>query len=141
MLSRKRDRDTRVFIATCAIPRLFCLNMLTGCALEPDPVPQEILGIWRTDAPRHRDRTFEIRDDAVIFGTGKFSAPRLHVLVRVEHRDDVGDWQASMLFYREYDGSIAELELQYQTQPKLRLRFLHHAEFWYRSDNQGSGDA
>lgn len=125
----------------CFLPLMFVVAVLASCASEPAPTPDEILGIWVTDAPRHQDRTFEIRDDAVIFGTGKFSAPRLYLLVGFEPRPEITGWQVCTLLYREYDGSIAELDLQYQMRPKPRLRFSNRKEFWIRAENHGGDDA
>ena len=117
------------------------LTLCTACEQESAPTPNEILGVWRTDAPRHVDRTFEIRDDAIVFGTGKFSAPRLHVLLRVESKPDLAGWKVCTLFYREYDGTIAELDLEYQAQPSPKLRFPNREEFWVRSERQEDQDA
>ena len=120
---------------------LLVVAFLSGCEAESASTPDGILGIWVTDAPTHQDRTFEVREDAVIFGTGKFSAPRFYLVTRVELHPDSAQWKACTLFYREYDGSIAEMRLQYQTIPSPRLRFQNRDESWYPSNPEESKDA
>lgn len=77
----------------------------------------------------------------MIFGTGKFSGPRLFALIRVEPRPGHAGWKACRLFYREDDGTIGEIALRYKTEPRPMLRFPARAEFWFRINNQGEQDA
>jgi hypothetical protein len=117
------------------------MALLGSCESASTPPPVDILGVWMTDAPRHRDRSFEVREDAVVFGTGRFSAPQLYTLVRVEPRPDSVGWKVCRLFYRERDGTVSEIDLEYTAQPKPTLRFFDRKEVWFRSPNQGVDDA
>lgn len=127
------------------LPRAFLafvvITLSMSCGSGPTTPPAEILGRWVTDAPRHRDRIFEIRDDVVIFGTGKFSGPRLFTLIRVEPRPDQAGWKVCRLFCREDDGTVGEIALRYKTEPKPMLRFSDRAEFWFRINDRGQQDA
>ncbi|MGH7424069.1 MAG: hypothetical protein ACREJ1_10410, partial [Candidatus Methylomirabilales bacterium] len=56
---------------------------LAGCqAQKESPVPDHLLGVWTTSAPRYADRYIEIRNDMIIFGTGG-DAFELHALTDV----------------------------------------------------------
>lgn len=118
---------------------MICL--ICACEDPPSPPPEQILGGWVTDAPSHRDRTFEIRDDAVVFGTGKWSSSRLHILIGVEERPSVQNWDVYTIRYREYDGSIGALEVHYRSTPKNMLRFANRQEIWTRSQTGKQDDA
>jgi len=149
--SKKTSPPIRIYMQTSAKPELWLrflsvlafvvMTLSTGCESGSKTPPAEIIGQWITDAPRHRDRIFEIRSDVVLFGTGKFSGPRLYSLIRVEPRPDHAGWKACRLFYREDDGSVGEIALRYKTEPTPMLRFASRDEFWFRIEDRGDQDA
>jgi hypothetical protein len=54
-----------------------------GCSDASDPIPAELLQVWTTDNPAYQGRSFELRDDAVVFGTGPYSFA-MHFIEHVE---------------------------------------------------------
>jgi len=120
---------------------LITLWLMGGCEAPPSPPPPQILGDWVSEAPRYRDRTFEIRDDAVVFGTGKWSGSRLHILIGVEEQPSVQSWNVYTIQYREYDGSIGALEIHHRSTPKQMLRFANRQEIWIRNETREQDDA
>jgi hypothetical protein len=115
--------------------------VLLACEPALEPPPAELVGTWRTAAPRYRDRVFEIREDAVVFGTGRFSGSRLHLLLGVERDEPVDGWDVYRLHYREYDGAITPLEIHLWPGGSGTLRFANRAERWSRAEGKGPEDA
>jgi len=108
---------------------------------EPLEKPSgEIVGAWRTDAPSHRDRTFEIREDALVFGTGRYAPRRLHILIGVERRPPAAHWDVYRIRYREYDGTTGEIEIHHRSGARPELRFANRPEVWTRRDKGESDD-
>jgi len=61
-----KEMTPRRIVAATAL-----LATLAGCqAQNENPVPDHLLGVWTTSAPRYADRYIEIRHDMIIFGTG-----------------------------------------------------------------------
>jgi len=127
---------------------LLAALLLVACAPEPSKPPSEIVGTWVTDAPRYEGRHFEVRDDAIVFGTGRFSASLRHSLVSVETEPEPGPdgWIPCVLHYREPDGAVSDLVLSYRVKPRLQLRFEHRKGIWTRlvatrkaADNETAG--
>ena len=51
---------------------IICLIVLFACQRgAKTPVPENLLGVWRTAAPTYADRFFEIKTNEIIFGTGE----------------------------------------------------------------------
>ena len=116
------------------IAAVAALIFMAGCADEPQPTPSELIGIWRTAAPRHADRTLEVRADAVLFGRGKYSSPVRHSITsaipgKSNGKSDIRSW---VVMYRESDGSISEVELLYQDKPLPTLKFANRDEVWMK---------
>ncbi|MFQ5992832.1 MAG: hypothetical protein ACE5NA_10400 [Nitrospiraceae bacterium] len=60
-----------------------------GCQAAPNTiVPDELLGVWTTSAPKYADRFFEITAGAIIFDTGKPS-PDIHPIANIETVHDL----------------------------------------------------
>jgi hypothetical protein len=117
---------------------LLGLGLLCACSGEVEPTPSEILGIWTTGADRYADRIFEVREDAVLFGTGRFGAPKLHSIVSSEavasktvESPGCGAWLVS---YREVGGSVNSIDLTVCDGPEPTLQFANRSEIWRRAD-------
>ena len=118
------------------------LTVLVGCASEVSPPPEQILGIWSTDSERYAGRTFEIRTDAIVFVTGEFSPPILHSLAQAEALPESNSKSRWRLHYRETDGTISTLDLDYRPTPEPTLQFANRKEIWKRVINKkGASDA
>lgn len=64
---------TSLFLASCLAALAACSSRKT------EPLPGDLIGVWTTDTPRYRDRYLELREDAIVFGTGggKFETYRI----------------------------------------------------------------
>ena len=112
---------------------------LFGCGGESKPLSEGILGTWRTNAPGYEDRTFELRRDGLLFGTGRFGAPSFHSIVNSERIETDAERAAEHwhIEYRETDGAIGEVELIYRESPVSSLRFANRKEVWSRALGAG----
>lgn len=120
---------------------LVALAVFTGCAEAPPVSTQDLEGIWRTDSASHRDRFFEVRSEAVIFGRGKYKGFDYYPLVRAELVGaPAGRLRRFRLFYREEDGEIGELEVALESGREPRLRFGRRDDWWKRSPNRPEDD-
>jgi hypothetical protein len=135
-----RARFTAPTRSICRVLGLLALAFLVGCGPEPTDLPPEILGDWTTDAPSYRNRHFEIRTNAIVFGTGEFSADLRHSLVGSETKPGSDGWTDCVLRYREPDGGVSDLGISYRTRPREELRFAHRKEVWTRRVNRKGGD-
>ena len=94
---------------------------IIGCGTASDPLPEDLIGVWRNPAPGYEDRFFEVREGWVLFGVGKFDS-RMHPIESI-HADEVGSTTKLTIEYRAEDGEPVPLELVYVkgNPPHLRI--------------------
>ncbi|MDQ7844493.1 MAG: hypothetical protein QN141_12110 [Armatimonadota bacterium] len=74
--------------------------LTAGCGTRrSSTVPEELVGVWRTPTPPYADRYFELRPDAIVFGTGEGGSSS-HPIDRVESRRQ-GPLTLYTVFYRD----------------------------------------
>ena len=113
--------------------RLFALLALVGftaaCGNEAIPVPEELARVWVTSEPRYRGRTFELRPDSLIFGTGANTFQE-HAIERVEAGKPRKGWSHYTVFYREDDGAVVPIYLLHRPTSGGSMRFANRKETW-----------
>ena len=138
--ARTLRRQTALLIVFCA---LAAGTVLIG-ALRPKAVttlPSNLVGVWRTDAPKYADRRLEITTSRLGFQGGAGVAPSpLHPIVRV--RQSAGP--EGVLFRVEYLQEDARAELDFvwqdswQGSPRPKIRFSHQPDLvWTREEPAG----
>jgi hypothetical protein len=110
--------------------RAICvLVALAGCR-EPEPVPTELIHVWRTAAPAYRDRHLEVREDLLVFGTGSY----LSELYPIEGIDsepaDAGSTRYT-IHYRTQDGGHLQLKVLHVPGNPASLRIDHIDDDWH----------
>jgi hypothetical protein len=60
---------------------------LSGCSVTNTTVPDNLVGVWNTKAPKYAGRYFELKKDTVIFGMGNGKATPSTVVKVTEKRD------------------------------------------------------
>ena len=116
-----------------AVSIVASLLVVLGCSEPPQPVPEELLGVWRSTHERYLDRTFEIRPQALLFGTGEFRAASLHTILTAEEIESATNagtrrWR---LVYRDAADGTDSVEIVYREQPKRSLRFANREDWWF----------
>lgn len=53
-----------IIFAVVAAAIIFRINSI------PDPLPEDIIGVWHSDSPGYKDRYFELSDAIMVFGQG-----------------------------------------------------------------------
>jgi hypothetical protein len=83
------------------------LSALAGCS--SDPLPRELIQVWRSPAPGYSDRYFEVSEASITFGTGAGTRKR-HFIESVQS-EQVGNTTELTIEYRMDGGETAPLIL------------------------------
>ena len=113
---------------TCVLVAAAALWMGCGASPPSDPLPSDLLGTWRTEAPGYRDRHFELRPEWVIFGTSRYTAA-MHPIEHVRVTPD-GSTTRVLIAYRTDDGALLELPLEWTPGDPQRLRIGRRRDVW-----------
>ncbi len=62
---------------------------LSACGTDPSSMPESLIGVWKTQARKYRDRSFEVQPDKVIFETGEETSDT-NIVIGIESREDGG---------------------------------------------------
>jgi len=94
------------FLAVLAL----CTLML-GCGTKQySTLPDELVGVWNTAAPKYADRYFVLKKDLIIIGTGGGTTSR-HIIEHVEKTREGGQTFYT-IFYME-DGTRYQWSFYY----------------------------
>ncbi|MEZ4334366.1 MAG: hypothetical protein R3F35_21650 [Myxococcota bacterium] len=124
-----RSRRTRAERGGAGLLGLLLIAAGVACTPPDATVPSELIGRWVTDAPRYAGRTFELRADAIVFGTGPYST-EFHALVAIEPLEPSEGWTPYRLSIRESDAAVGEIEVAHRQGATPELRFRHRNEIW-----------
>jgi hypothetical protein len=109
--------------------------VLLGIRLLPEnrTVPDELLGVWRTEAPSHADRPFGITDTTLIFHTGPADSV-VYPILRVRQAE--GEGTTLYTFDYEVEGARFELAFYYRTRPDASIQFRNQPQLeWRKQDS------
>jgi hypothetical protein len=96
---------------------VFLASLAGGCfSFQETALPDQILGVWTTEAPRYADRFFELQKDKVIFGTGAGESDSNLVVAVEEVRQDRK--QLYNIEYLSSEGQTYTFSFYYQTSPQ-----------------------
>lgn len=131
-----RPRQTALLLVFCAVAG----GAVLARALQPKAVttlPAELVGVWRTDAPRYADRRLEITTSSVGFQAGAGAAPApLHRILQVLRSAG----PEGVRFRIEYlqEDARAELDIVWQDWPRPSIRFSNQSDLvWTREEPAG----
>ncbi len=110
------------------------LVCLCGCrSVKNKTVPDELVGVWKTSAPNYADRYFELKKDAIIFGTGKGSASVNAILKVEEVREEKEKVVLYVIHYTNEGGKDYLLSFYYDPTDAGRIRFKNQMQIeWTR---------
>ena len=107
MLELRNRKSKASFLALAISIFLF------GCQLkEPETLPLELVGVWRTAAPKYQDATLELTKEYIVFTSGEFQdfisvnfiikvekkPERNHILYTI-HYENIDEQRYKFVFY------------------------------------------
>ena len=110
------------------------LFALAGCG--SDPLPDDLIQVWRNPAQGYSDRYFEVREGSIIFGTGAHSS-KMHSIERVRSQR-VGETTELTIEYRADDGETVPLNLVHTPGSPPQLRIGSRPDQWIPDTYIGS---
>jgi hypothetical protein len=111
------------------------LATLAACqAQKENSVPDHLLGVWSTSAPRYADRYIEIRNDMIIFGTGG-DAFELHVLAELNEARE-GEAILYTITHLNHFGQPYTLSFYYEPTSDGIIRFKNQREIAWTKERQ-----
>lgn len=105
------------------------LLAISGCGGDAsEPLPEDLIQVWRNPAPGYEDRYFEIREQWVLFGTSDFTF-KMHPIesVQSQHVDKVTKFTIE---YRAADGESVPVHLVYTPGSPPHLRIGAREDLW-----------
>jgi hypothetical protein len=100
------------------------LVYLCGCRSGKNKtVPDELVGVWKTSAPNYADRSFELKKDAIIFGTGEGKVSFNTILQVEEVREEKEKMVLYVIHYTGEGGNDYALSLYYDATNGGTIRF------------------
>ena len=111
------------------------LTVLVGCQNQDHPpVPDDLVGMWKTSAKEYSDRFFKLSKDSISFGIGDGNT-ELYVIKKIKKTYEKG-LILYTLYYEDSDGDSYELSFYYdQTEGVIRLKNQKEMA-WIRSDQK-----
>jgi hypothetical protein len=88
------------------------------------PVPEQLLGVWKTDNSVYADRYFEVRQDSIEVGQGE-GGVSIQSIYRVDTKTQ--------------DGHISCLIRTYSFEPSYQPEDKHEEQWFFEYDSAGRG--
>lgn len=105
------------------------LLTIGGCGSNaPEPLPDDLIQVWRNPAAGYKDHYFEIREEWVLFGTSDFGF-KIHPIQSV-HSKTVGKATEITIEYQADDGEAVPVFLVYTPGSPPHLRIGARPELW-----------
>jgi hypothetical protein len=86
------------------------LFSFTGCQ-KSIPVPQQLIGVWKTSAPKYEDRYLKITEDSLTYGIGNGEEVS-HNIDKIDVDQENGETMYTF-HYKDAEGEKWELALSY----------------------------
>ncbi|MFQ5988857.1 MAG: hypothetical protein ACE5K9_02965 [Candidatus Methylomirabilales bacterium] len=111
------------------------LIAMVGCQSgNGKTVPDDLLGVWKTSEPKYANRFFELKKDAVIFGTGKDNADTYPVDSIEKTRDEEG--LLYHIYYLNVQGQRYTFSIYYDATNHGVIRFKNQKHFTWKREGR-----
>jgi hypothetical protein len=96
-------------------------------------IPDELVGVWRTEAPSHADRPFEVTKTNLIFHTGAADSV-IYPVLRVRRVEGEGTTLYTIDY--EVEGARFEFAFYYRVSPEESIQFRNQPQLeWRKQDS------
>ena len=113
----------------------FFLILLVGCKGEV-VVPQHLIGVWETPAPKYADRYMKFTEHTLIYGTGEGQEVS-HEIEKID-MEQAGGGTLYTLHYRDSEGEKYTLTFTYSPDRRT-IQMKNRVEIWEKSRSGGAG--
>jgi len=115
---------------------LSTFSLLFGCQpREPADIPDELLGVWKTCAPKYKRCFFEIKKDSITFVNRDFlEGPDINTVVKIE----ITKKEKQILYtihYEKMKGEEYKFPFYYDTSEGGTIRLKNQKEIEWRKAN------
>jgi hypothetical protein len=97
---------------------MFCISCQNQ---KSDPVPEQLIGIWKSADIRYADRYLEFSKNLVTFGTGG-NSEATHYVRKVESEKFGDNSIAYTFYYKDEERETERLTLTYNSGPASSIR-------------------
>lgn len=98
------------------------LTLVAACAPEKKTsVPDHLIGLWKTAAPKYSGRFFRITAEGIVFGTGE-GRSEIHTVVGVKEKKEEGK-DAYIITYLSEEGQEYRLSVYMDPTREGVMRF------------------
>jgi hypothetical protein len=105
---------------------LSILFSFAGCQ-KNIPVPQHLIGVWKTSAPQYEDRYLKITEDSLIFGIGNGEEVS-HTIEKINVEQEGGE-TIYTFHYKDKEGEKWDLTLIYSPVAGT-IKLKHKNDIW-----------
>jgi len=110
-------------------------TLMLGChAQQQSTLPGELVGVWKTTAPKYADRYFELKSDTIVFGTGGRTRS-MHAIDSIEQTRE-GHLTLYTIFYTE-DGARSQWSFYYDPARGQSIRLRNQTDIVWTKKGDG----
>ncbi len=115
---------------------LSIFSLLFGCQpREPTAIPDELLGAWKTSAPKYKRCFFQIKKDSITFvNRDSLEGPDINTIVKIE----ITKKEKQILYtihYKKMKGEEYKFAFYYDTSEGSIIRLKNQKEIEWRKAN------
>ena len=126
--SYRRAYKTGITLSTVCV-FLSILFFFAGCQ-ENVPVPQHLIGVWKTSAPQYEDRYLKITENSLIYGIGS-GEEVAHSIEKIDVEQKDGETTYTF-HYKDIEGEKWSLTLIYSPVSGGIIKLKNKNDIWYK---------
>ena len=111
---------------------VFLLFSLLGCGGKSAPIPESLVGTWKTPEGKYADRFLEISTTTITFGTGGTKSVT-HRITGVKVEESKGKGELFTLYSKNEDGKEIKFSFYYAKEADI-IRFKNQEQFVWRKE-------
>jgi len=124
-------RNIRGTLADCCkhVATIFLLILIFVVGCEREVIfPQQLIGVWKTSAPKYVDRYVKVSEHTVIYGIGKGEEVS-HTIDKINIKQAV-DGTVYTFYLKDAEGGKETLTLTYRPDSGGTLQIKNSEEIW-----------